>query len=426
MNRKKRIILILSLSLLIFISICLSVGLIRQRQKNTNEVYMENTKTNNNSGVFAIMLETEAGSGVYEKSTTSTWPGDGYVFNVNLSSCENGGELSWNEELGAVNLKTNNTERCYVYFDKEPNIIYLADYIKNTVYQGDGVNGLYYHDGVGTYTNADQEAGDNSYRYSGANPNNYVCFGSDEEACLEDNLYRIIGVFGNEVKLIKADYTIAEMTGSGGDYCNSYSQATNYYRGNMNINNVASYYWDRNGTNTWSSSQLNSINLNQNYLSNIGNIWSSLIANHTWKVGGGSNANLSLSNAHTAYNYELGANSSSTTYNAKIGLMYVSDYYYGASNTYWTYPGYASTDLSGVNHDYRVAIDNNWMYLGLYEWTISRNSDTSNRPFFVDGTGYLGYSVFVYCVAIRPVFYLNSDVTYVSGDGSIDNPFRIE
>ena len=39
MNRKKRIILTLSVSLLVFISICLSVGLIRQRQKNTNEIY---------------------------------------------------------------------------------------------------------------------------------------------------------------------------------------------------------------------------------------------------------------------------------------------------------------------------------------------------------------------------------------------------
>ena len=80
----------------------------------------------------------------------------------------------------------------------------LVEYITTEVYTGtDGDNGLYYHDGSGTYTNADQEAGDNSYRYSGANPNNYVCFGSDEETCPNDNLYRIIGVFDGQVKLIK-------------------------------------------------------------------------------------------------------------------------------------------------------------------------------------------------------------------------------
>ena len=42
-------------------------------------------------------------------------------------------------------------------------------------------------------TNAGQEAGDNSYRYSGSNDvvNNYVCFGPGAEAdgtCANDNL----------------------------------------------------------------------------------------------------------------------------------------------------------------------------------------------------------------------------------------------
>lgn len=36
-----------------------------------------------------------------------------------------------------------------------------------TQYTVDGENGLYYHDGEGNYINANQEAGDNSYRYSG-------------------------------------------------------------------------------------------------------------------------------------------------------------------------------------------------------------------------------------------------------------------
>src|SRR5699024_5513980 len=52
--------------------------------------------------------------------------------------------------------------------------------------------------GIGTYTNADQEAGDNSYHCAGASLNNYVCFGSDEEVCSNDNLYRIIGAFDDD------------------------------------------------------------------------------------------------------------------------------------------------------------------------------------------------------------------------------------
>ena len=62
------------------------------------------------------------------------------------------------------------------------------------------------------------DAGDNSYRYTGANPNNYVCFGSTESTCPNEYLYRIIGVFDGQVKLIKADYTNSSMLGLDGGY----------------------------------------------------------------------------------------------------------------------------------------------------------------------------------------------------------------
>lgn len=94
----------------------------------------------------------------------------------------------------------------------------LADCI--TLYYntyGESYGGLYYHDGLGTYINANQEAGDNSYRYSGANPDNFICFGSDEATCPTDNLYRIIGVFDNKIKLIKYDYAGSDMLGTNGD-----------------------------------------------------------------------------------------------------------------------------------------------------------------------------------------------------------------
>lgn len=85
---------------------------------------------------------------------------------------------------------------------------------------------LYLYDGIGSYTNADQEAEDNSYRFSGANQ---VCFGSDEAICSED-LYRIIGVFNNNnnysVKLIKntsiGEYNwLTDSTGTGSNWGSS-------------------------------------------------------------------------------------------------------------------------------------------------------------------------------------------------------------
>ena len=423
MTKKKSLILIFIL--LIFVLLSTYLGITLTKRNNTNEIYKENAKTDSSFSMFAIMIETEAGSGKYQQSTSNGWPGEGYIFNEQMSSCENGGELSWNEELGAVNLKTNTAEKCYVYFDKEPDIVYFADYIINNVYVEDGVNGLYYHDGQGSYTNANLEAGDNSYRYAGANPNNYVCFGTDTIPCPSDNIYRIIGVFDDKVKLIKNN-SIGNYVWDADvidfDNLSSISQKNSKYKviklkGILAAPNPI-------GSNDWPTSDLNYYINNNLYFNNIEDTWQNKIATISWKVGGLNTSNGAFSNAQTAYNYEVGANSSSTTYNAKIGLMYISDYYYGASPTYWIYPGYSSSETS---YDYRIATGNNWMHLGSTEWTIIRHLEDSIYVFFVDSDGiaYItGVSDFGY--DIRPCFYLNSNVTYVSGDGSQENPFRIE
>ena len=153
---------------------------------------------------------------------------------------------------------------------------------------GDGADNIYYHDGTGSYTNADQEAGDNSYRYAGANPNNYVCFGSDEETCPSDNLYRIIGVFNGQVKLIKDDFATSTSLGTDGAYNASTYAATDSPNYSGSLTTINRYFWNNNtNTNTWSESNLNTVNLNVNYLNSLGTDWSSKIAEYTWQVGGG-------------------------------------------------------------------------------------------------------------------------------------------
>ena len=495
MKRKKKVLLISIMLLTLIITI--STIFIVNKNSSNNEIVMKDNNNNNKTINNFLTLMLEQSDGSYAESTSNTWPGEGYIFNKELSSCQNGGELDYDSENNKVILYSNKSDGCYVYFDiynkpvinsinltevtnnsitisvsategtnpisnyyyvindgnpvsttsntytfsglsagetytikvyivdkegyssdtsslnvETESIVYLADYIKNTVYQGDGINNLYYHDGQGSYTNANQEIGDNSYRYSGANPNNYVCFGSDAATCPEDNLYRIIGVFGSEVKLIKSTYGTSSQLGTGGAYVSSY----NYYWNNSNGSR---------STNTWSEANLNTVNLNTNFLNNIGSTWSNLIATHSWKVGGMTRANGGTSNAKTAYNYEVGSSSSSTTYSAKIGLMYVSDYYYGATNTYWTYPGYSGS-AAGSNYDYRAAASNNWMCLGVTEWTISRVSDDSHYAFYVYYSGLVnGYTVNYGSSAVRPVFYLTSSTTYVSGSGTESDPIRL-
>ena len=252
------------------------------------------------------------------------------------------------------------------------------------------------------------------------NVKNFVCFGSEASTCPTENLYRIIGVFNNQVKLIKYDYAKSSLLGTDGDFSQEYSYYFSGEQGESPSSNSV-YYWNNAGTNTWSASKLNTVNLNTNFTTNIGTAWANKIATTTWKVGGGTYANLRDAVPKTAYQYEVGSSASTTTYDAKIGLMYVSDYYYSASPSAWTLVGYNSD----YTKSYASAKGENWLYGGGWDWTISRSSGNSSYAFYVYDYGY----VFSYFVSgnfgVRPSFSLLSSTTYVSGSGSMSDPVRI-
>ena len=408
-------------------------------------------KVNNN--FLTMMYETEYQSGEYVVSTDSTWPHEGYTFNADLSGCENGSTLTWDDENKNVVLQANKSDKCYVYFDiNKPTLATICSNGQSlsncieTFYTTDGENGLYYHDRSGDYTNADQEAGDNSYRYAGANPNNYLCFGTDAETCSEDNLYRIIGVFNGQVKLIKStsigDYVWDIDNVDFSTIINTNNQDTNYKV--MQLGDILAVPDRLNGSNIWLEADLNYYINNDYFYNTLTSDWQDKISTTIWYVGGGGLTQIVYgvnSTAKNAYNYEQGSNKDGTTYEAKVGLMYLNEYYYGASPTYWSYPGYTSSGYPDVNgnygaeYDYRAAINDNWMFSGTQEWTISReSSDNFNvNSINIENDGSVGRSPIndsIYLgddgtLAVRPAFYLSSDVLYASGDGTIDLPIRI-
>ena len=305
-------------------------------------------------------------------------------------------------------------------YEREKEIL-LADYVKSLYTGTQGDNNIYYHDS--SLTNG---AGDSSYRYSGANPNNYVCFGSSESTCPTDNLYRIIGVFGNNVKLIKYDYATSALLGTDGDYASTGTPNASYYKGSLTTINT--YYWNNSTKkNTWSESLLNKTNLNTNFINNIGEEWANKIATTTWKVGGNTYANIRNVIPATAYQNEIvnpvttNTTDNATEYSAKIGLMYVSDYGFGADPSAWTTTLY-NYDGSVNGSTIRSL---NWMHMGYYEWTISRFAGRSSDAFFVGLDGNVNdYSVYL-SGAVRPSFNLESSITYVSGSGSASDPMVI-
>ena len=347
---------------------------------------------------------------------------------------------TWTFTLTFVNLGTdqseneNSTLNIEVVLQKDKIPTTIVDVCSNNDKLSDCVInsyeklGLLYHHDLSLLTGA----GDNSYRYAGANPNNYVCFGSDDATCPSENLYRIIGVIDGKVKLIHANGATTDMLGTDGGYYNTASGAgmpTYSYKGSGDLTKIGSYKWNKTRDNTWSTSTTNTINLNTNYLTYLDSKntkWKTMIDDTTWYVGGMTYSNGYYSNAKTAYNYEVGANKdTSTTVTSKIGLMYVSDYYYAASEDYWTLPGYNS---AGTSYDYRNATNDNWLHTGLNEWTISRGSDVSFLAFVVVVLGY----VYDYDVdmstgnVLRPSFSLSSSIKFTSGEGTAVNPIRIK
>ena len=462
MNTSKKKILLISGGLLTLVVIIISIVVITNNKEEV--VYTTNERKENVNNFLTLMLEQS--DGTYQESSSNTWPGEGYIFNKELSSCQNGGELDYDSENNKVILYNNKSDGCYVYFDlyykpvinsinlgevtnnsitisvstttgtnpitnyyytindgtpvsttsnthtfsglnagqtytikvyvvdtegyssdtsslnvETESIVYLADWVISQYGGVQGNNGIYYH--TSSLANS---ASDNSYRYSGANPNNYVCFGSDASACPSDNLYRIIGVFGDNVKLVKS---------------------TSY----------GSYEWDSGRSNTWDSSTKPDIytTLNSTYWGTLNSIWQNKIATHAYKVGG-----MARDRSYTAKNYydrEVGSSSSSTTDSMKIGLMYVSDYGFAASPDYWTEALYY--------YDNSTLRSNNWMYLVSYEWTISRNSANSTHAFDVDYEGDVQQYSASNSVAVRPSFYLKSSVTYAGGTGEASNPIRV-
>lgn len=313
----------------------------------------------------------------------------------------------WNISIVLVNLEASQEDNLLKKFEanviiqrEEFNYKSFPDYIKS-LYTAQGTGGLYYHDST-----LENGAEDNSYRYSGATPNNYVCFEtSNKEECLNNPkkyLYRIIGAFNVAEENQEPEYQVKLIRNS--------ALSIDYWSGSAEKQ-----------TNNWADSTINTRTLNGklpgNYFNDLDVVWSSKIVTHKWQVGGGPSTNLMYSQVKNVYNYEIKTNKD-TTYRARIGLMYVSDYGYAASPENWT------TLLSSYNNETNT--NNNWLLYKSWEWTISHNSSSSSSVYSIGGIGHI-YNNNVYDreYAIRPTFYLDSKVLLKSGTGTATNPYRI-
>ena len=176
------------------------------------------------------------------------------------------------------------------------------------------------------------------------------------------------------------------------------------------------------GSNEWSTSLLNKINLNTKYLNNIGTTWSNLIEDATWKVSGHSTEYVTPSEMYTAEITNATKTYGPSDGTSKIGLMYVSDYGFAASPSAWTMKlsynsgnGYGSNAVRSVN----------WMFMGHDEWTMAPYSSSSYNVFGLSSSGYVSSNNELYGYGSRPVVYLKASVLFAGGSGTKDSPITL-
>ncbi len=313
---------------------------------------------------------------------------------------------------------------------------------ENVIDSGKGV--IYQHN-----ENMEYSANDGSFRYAGANPNNYVCFGSTATTCPADNIYRIIGLIPVDVvtddsnpnnietetqmlyKLIKNDYeteTTLGITKAGTASKNSDSACP---EGNLPAYNVDSFHWKgaaaNSDYNTWSMSTLNTVGLNTNAYGLFSSLWQNKIANVVWNVGGNHLNNINGVRLRKVYENEIinpvtdNTQDGKKTYIAKIGLLYVSDYGYAFNRMFW------NDVLMGSSGDL-IRNSSNWLYRGVNEWTITRISSNTTEAIRINNTGVIVRRNVNYSdVGVRRVFYLTEDteIDMANYAGTLTDPYRI-
>ena len=288
-----------------------------------------------------------------------------------------------------------------------------TDFIKN-IYEDEKLRDLM---GLEKDTTSDE-----NIRYVGVEPYNYVK--------LNDELWRIVGVFGNNIKLVRDEilttYSFDNKTTAQGvegnygtnDWAKSYLREflNDYYCDNKTITCRSTINGDVANNAIITCPDVNKINSTSK----------NMIEQVTWNLGGTTwkTTTPPFATYSTKELYTMERATSATTSRDYIGLIYPSDY------------GYASTDAS-CRQNLRAGItyinstwggtpackNNNWLYKGVGYRTISPYSTDPGHVYYVTGDGDLLSGRSLYPTNIRPSLYLKTNVKIVNGLGTSDNPF---
>ena len=258
-------------------------------------------------------------------------------------------------------------------------------------------NGLFAIDNQGELTTSDSPR---EYRYIGSDPDNYIQFNNE--------LWRIIGIFNGQLKIIRNE-SLGEMVW----------QEYNDDETNWHLSSLQTY-------------------LNNDYYNTINENDKLRIDNYTWLLGDGGTYSTETAQSY----YENERNSSEAKWIGKIALIYPSDYGFATS-------GGSTTNRSSClakslyNWSYNSSVSdcytNSWLNKDDGYWTVITTGESipvTRAPeisgydyiFIVAGGGGVvlvsrekdfNYSVF-------PSLYLQPTVEIASGIGTSSDPYILK
>ena len=269
---------------------------------------------------------------------------------------------------------------------------------------------------------------DENIRYYGSNPDNYVSFNNE--------LWRIIGVFGNNVKLVRSEklgelsWDSSASSVNNGRGVNEWSQSdlknylnTMYYGGTS----VTCYNGKYDQTTTCPTNRLDETS-------------KSLIDNHIWNTGAPNDSTLydSTTNSYDTvefYNAERGNETGkicssgiacndtverATTWTGYVGLPYITDYAYASSES--------DCNTKIDNSSTYKCKNNNWMHKNDWYWTLSPFAipDDAGSVWVVGGDEGVSCNGAAFPLSAFPTIYLKSNVLIESGNGTSSNPYILK
>ena len=277
---------------------------------------------------------------------------------------------------------------------------------------------------------------DQNIRYYGSDPNNYVRFNNE--------LWRIIGVFGNNVKLVRSEslgnlsWDSSDSSINRGHGINQWGEST-YEDGNEYAGADLQVYLNKRyyGGDTTVTCYGDSNNKTTTCpTGTIDETSKSLIDNHTWNTGAiewskGTNTLAFYKDERgnvtgkicNGGNYCNDTVERRTEWPGYIGLPYATDYAYAS--------GESICETNMVKQDSNnvyICKNDNWMFKNTLYWTISplASSGYSRSVWMVNSDGCVLYPGAAYVGAFFPAIYLKSNVLIESGNGTSDSPYILK